>query len=476
MGKVFLVGAGPGAPGLITVKGREVLNQADVILFDRLVQPYLLEYAPQAKKIYCGKKTERHTWNQNEINHILIKEAKAGKTVVRLKGGDPFIFGRGGEEALALSMAKIPFEIIPGVSSSIGGPAFCGVPLTHRGISSNLVIVTGRQDPSGPSNIIDWKKIAALDTIVILMGVKELPHIVENIRKIRSIKTPVKIISWGTYAKQKIIKGTLKDIVFKSQKSNIKPPSVIIIGDVVNVPERYESFQNFQSQGIRTLLIDSQNSSSEIGRKLLDLGFYIEEFFYKKEISKRLLLIIDNLKNYRWIVFSDNEAIVGFTDALRLKGIDIRDINKINLGVIGEKTRNSLLEKGMFAKRIFNNRTKLPDRSLLVNSDSSKISENVVNNVCAFNIEPVCASDYQKLQNVYGATFILSPSGMKWLSSVKKLEDLGLIYAVSDCEYNNWKIYREKIIYFESIEEIEKIIDSTFTRTGFENNIIDRVI
>lgn len=226
---VYLVGAGPGDPDLLTLKAVEVLKKADVVLYDYLSNEKILDHAKDAELIYVGKKAGEHYKSQDEINQILIEKAKTSAMVVRLKGGDPFVFGRGGEEMLALLEEGIPFEIIPGVTSAIGVPTTIGLPVTHRGVATSLTIVTGHEDPTKSEQQVKWDFKA--DTIVILMGVGKLEDNTQEIMKYRDPQTPVCVIENGTLPGQRIITGTLNDI----HQKDIKPPALIIIGRVVDI-------------------------------------------------------------------------------------------------------------------------------------------------------------------------------------------------------------------------------------------------
>lgn len=245
MGKVYLVGAGPGDPDLITVKGLKSIEAADVILYDRLVNKKLLEYAkPNADLIYCGKLPDYHILKQETINKFLVKYAKKGKIVTRLKGGDPFVFGRGGEEAEELAKHGIEFEVVPGITSGIAAPAYAGIPVTHRGVATSFAFVTGHQSNDSPANI-DWKSLSVgVDTLAIYMGVKNLPYICERLIHFgRSKETPVALIHWGTLEEQKTVTGTLSNIVQVVQEENIQNPSMIIVGEVVKLREKLQWFE-----------------------------------------------------------------------------------------------------------------------------------------------------------------------------------------------------------------------------------------
>ena len=241
-GKVYLVGAGPGDPGLLTIRGLELLRHTPVIVYDQLVHPALLdESTAHALKIFVGKRAGRHCIAQEDINSVLIAHARAGHDVVRLKGGDPFVFGRGGEEAEALADAGIPFEIIPGVSSAVAVPAYAGIPLTHRRLASSFAVVTGHEARK-PGSSVDWAKLAtAVDTLVVLMGLTNLPIIVKKlIEHGRSPQTPAAVIGSGTTSEQENVFGTLGDIVEKS--AGIAPPAGIVIGDVVSLADKLQWF------------------------------------------------------------------------------------------------------------------------------------------------------------------------------------------------------------------------------------------
>ena len=245
-GIVYIVGAGPGDPGLITVKGLDCLRQADVVLYDRLAAPELLDEVPSdAELIDVGKEPKRHRRSQEEINDLLVEKARAGKIVVRLKGGDPFIFGRGGEECQALAEAGIRYEVVPGVSSAIAVPAYAGIPVTHRGVTTAFTVVAGHN--GGTDSGIDWEGISRIGTIVFLMGVEHLPEIVAKLSGHgRSSDTPAVLIQEGTTPNQLVITGTLDDIVEKA--SGIRPPAVFVVGEVVRLREQIDWFAKNDQQ------------------------------------------------------------------------------------------------------------------------------------------------------------------------------------------------------------------------------------
>ena len=245
-GRVYLVGAGPGDPGLMTVRGLEVLRRAEVVVYDRLVNPDLLDEAPRtALRLFAGKRAGGHCVPQEEINARLIEQARLGRLVVRLKGGDPFVFGRGGEEALALAEAGIGFEVVPGVSAAVAVPAYAGIPVTHRGLGSSFAVVTGHEDPTKDHAAVDWGRLAtAVDTIVVLMGAQSLPRIAaELVGHGRAADTPVALIRWGTTEAQQTVVTTLRDVVTRARAARLQPPVLAVIGEVVTLRERLEWFE-----------------------------------------------------------------------------------------------------------------------------------------------------------------------------------------------------------------------------------------
>ena len=257
VGRVYLVGAGPGDPQLLTLRGKRCLEQADVVVYDYLANPVLLEHAPErAERIYVGRRDRGAYQDQHEINHLLIGKAREGNVVVRLKGGDPFVFGRGGEEAEAVAEAGIPFEVVPGVTSAVAVPAYAGIPVTHRTLASTVAFVTGHEDPTKGTSRMEWPRLASADgTLVFLMGMKNLPAIVERLTKEgKSLETPVALIRWGTRSHQRTVVGTLHDIVEKAEQAHMEPPTIIVVGQVVGLRDQLNWYETRPLFGKRILV------------------------------------------------------------------------------------------------------------------------------------------------------------------------------------------------------------------------------
>ncbi|MCP3901455.1 MAG: uroporphyrinogen-III C-methyltransferase, partial [Desulfobacteraceae bacterium] len=266
-GKIFLIGAGPGDPGLITLKAMECIKNADVVVYDYLAAPALLNYANKnAEVIYVGKKGGDHTLSQDGINNLLIEKAKQGFDVARLKGGDPFIFGRGGEEAELIFENNIPFEIIPGVTSAIAAPAYAGIPLTHREHASSVSIITGHEDPTKEESSIEWESFAkSTSTLVFLMGVKNLPGIVKNLKSHgKDPQTPVALVRWGTTSKHRSVTGNLENIIEKVKQAGLKSPAIIVIGSVVTLKEKLNWFEDLPLLGKKIVVTRAREQASDL--------------------------------------------------------------------------------------------------------------------------------------------------------------------------------------------------------------------
>jgi uroporphyrinogen III methyltransferase/synthase len=344
LGIVYLVGAGPGDPGLITVKGVECLRKADIVVYDYLANPRFLENAPaKAKRVYVGKKGASHSKEQEEINALMIAEARRGKTVVRLKGGDPFVFGRGGEEALALAGAGIPFEVVPGVTSAIAVPAYAGIPVTHRDFNSVVALVTGHEKDSEGENAPDWKSLAGIPTLVFLMGWANLSNIVKNlIGAGRDPETPAAVIEWGTVPRQKTAVGDLKTIAEEVRKKGIKPPTVIVVGRAVSLSKDLNWFEAKPLFGRRIVVTRSRGQASELTRLLEEKGAEVIELptIEIRPPSRWTSLdrAIRNLPKYDWLAFTSANGVQYFFERLfRLKK-DLRHLHGVKIAAIGPAT------------------------------------------------------------------------------------------------------------------------------------------
>ncbi|MGI6648520.1 MAG: uroporphyrinogen-III C-methyltransferase [Bacillota bacterium] len=353
-GVVFLIGAGPGDPKLITLRGLECLQKADVLVYDRLASPHLLSWVhPEAERIYVGKGPDRHTLRQEEINQLLVKKAREGKVVARLKGGDPFVFGRGGEEAEALVEAGIRFEIVPGVTSAVAVPAYAGIPVTHRDFTSTLAIVTGHEDPLKESSSIAWEHLAqSAGTIVFLMGMENLPQIVQQLMKYgRKGDTPVALIRWGTRPDQLVVTGILENIVDKARKAGLTSPVVIVVGEVVTMRQKLQWIEKRPLFGRRVVVTRSRAQASVLTRRLEDLGTEVWEFPTIEIVPPADLLPLEQrlkqLSDYQWVIFTSVNGVESFFRCLWAIGGDIRELQGVQLAAIGPATGKSLEDRGL---------------------------------------------------------------------------------------------------------------------------------
>jgi uroporphyrinogen III methyltransferase/synthase len=358
-GIVYLVGAGPGDPGLLTVKGKECLEQADIVLYDYLANPALLDHAPaHAERIYVGRRGRGQYQDQMEINRLLIEHAQAGQVVVRLKGGDPFVFGRGGEEAEAVAAAGVPFEIVPGVTAAIAVPAYAGIPVTHRTLASTVTVVTGHEDPSKGTTVIDWPKLAATSgTLVFMMGMKTLPMIVSRLLEDgRPADTPVAAVRWGTKAEQRTIIGTLRDIVAKTAEAGLEPPTVIVVGDVVKLREQLNWFEKRPLFGKRIVLTRAQEQAGEFARLLRAYGAEPISAPTIKMIPPSDWDALDQaiaaLSSYSWLIFTSVNGIAPFMERLKTARRDVRALAHLQIGAIGPRTAEELRRYGLTADLI----------------------------------------------------------------------------------------------------------------------------
>ncbi|MCM3162485.1 uroporphyrinogen-III C-methyltransferase [Metabacillus litoralis] len=351
IGKVYLVGAGPGDQELITVKGMEAIKKADVILYDRLVNPRLLEYAPPTcELIYCGKLPTRHFMRQHEINATLAEKALAGFTVVRLKGGDPSVFGRVGEEAEVLAEQNVPYEIVPGITSGIAAPLYAGIPVTHRDYAGSFAVVTAHDKSKEGKPNIDWEGLArGVQTIAFYMGISNLEHICENlVLHGKSPDTPVIIIRWGTWSRQQSVVGTLSTIVEKVREEKIQNPAITLVGDIVETRDKVKWFENQPLFGQQILYVRGSAEEESNAQNLRNQGADVIECpkwtVTENEVDSELL---GRLSSYKSILFLSSQAVTAFFNQLKRHRVDIRQI-RAELCCQNETALNQLELLGLY--------------------------------------------------------------------------------------------------------------------------------
>lgn len=358
-GRVYLIGAGPGDPKLISVRGKEAIQKADVIVYDRLANPRLLKHRkPEAELIFVGKLPDKHILKQEEINHLLLDLALQGKVVARLKGGDPSVFGRVGEEAELLADHGVMFDIIPGITSSIAVPAYAGIPVTHRNFTSSFAIITGHEYPNKTYSGLDWENLAkAVGTMVFLMGVANLEQICrELLRCGKAPETPVALVRWGTWADQATITGTLVDIADKVKEANFQSPAVIIVGEVVKLREKLAWVEKKPLFGRRILVTRARSQASELVDLIDDLGGEAVEFPVirlqppsRPEAQQALGQALDEIQSFDWIILTSVNGVEFFFGSLRERGIDVRKMGNARIAAVGPKTAEALAERGIIA-------------------------------------------------------------------------------------------------------------------------------
>jgi len=356
---VSLVGAGPGDPKLLTLRGREVLEAADVVFYDALIGEELLKWARKdAEKIFVGKRAGAHALTQDEINALLIEKAREGKTICRLKGGDPFVFGRGGEEALACVENEIPFEIVPGISSAIAAPAYAGIPVTHRADgnftgATSFAVVTGhtKTDDAPPENL------PTADTLIFLMGVRALPKIVAQLMAAgRDGSTPVALVRWGTTSEQEVVVGTLETIEGEVERAGLKPPALIIVGEVVRLREKLSWFDNRKFKPLlgQTIVVTRAREQAsglvvqleKLGARVLQCPTIRIEELSASEYS-RLDDAIQKLSDFDWVVFTSTNGVEKFWQRLRVLERDARALGRNKIAAIGPATQQALEARGI---------------------------------------------------------------------------------------------------------------------------------
>jgi uroporphyrinogen III methyltransferase/synthase len=355
---VYLIGAGPGDPGLITVRGLACLRQADVVIYDYLANPALLRYAPAAEAIYVGKTRGCHHTPQEEINALLAEHAGRGRIVARLKGGDPYVFGRGGEEALFLVRAGIPFEVVPGVTAAFAAAAYAGIPLTHRDFTTSLALVTGHEDPGKRGSSLDWAKLATgVGTLVFYMGMTNLETIAGQLMAHgRSPQTPVALVRWATTAQQETLVATLADVVARVREAAFRPPAIIIVGEVVGLRADLRWFDNRPLSGRTVLVTRAADQAGEFSALLESVGARILECPTIRLVPPADWTEIDAaiaaLDTFDWTIFTSANAVRFFFGRLAEKGRDARAFGRCRICAVGPKTAAALEPFGLRADLI----------------------------------------------------------------------------------------------------------------------------
>lgn len=353
-GKVYLIGAGPGDTGLITVKGIEALKEADVVVYDHLASPSLLnETKDEAEWIDAGKFAGHHRMKQGEIEELLIEKAMEGQNVARLKGGDPFIFGRGGEEALALKTAGIDYEVIPGVSSAYSAPAYAGIPITHRGKASSFHVITGHEDPTKENSSLDYEILAREEgTLVFLMGLSRLHQISEwLIANGKDAYTPAAVIASGTTARQRCVTGELSSIAAISEKADIQPPAILVVGDVVNLNKEIDWQQAGPLSGKKILVTATEIIAEPLAEKIRELGGepVVMSLIGVKGQEMSSIKAVLTSPGKRWLVFTSRNGVRFFFEQMKKEEIDIRSLGICRIAVMGAGTRRELENWGCYA-------------------------------------------------------------------------------------------------------------------------------
>jgi len=354
-GKVWLVGAGPGDPDLITFRGRELLGQADVVLYDALSHPDLLELSPQAEKVDVGKRYGQRATPQAEITALLLDLARQGKRIVRLKGGDPLLFARGSEEALALSAAGVRFEIVPGVTSPVAASAYAGISLTHRDASSSVTFITGSDREGKEWSPEAWKKLAtATGTICVYMGMRRIHEICQAVMDGgRNPNTPAAVVQWGARPEQQTVVSTLCDIADAAQKAGLGSPAIIIIGEVVSLREQLRWYDNQPLFGKRILVprpIEQARGTAALIRQrgaipVVSPAIEIDPIFDRTRLRRAVV----EAKRYDWVIFTSQNGVKAFFSEVQAQGLDARVFGEARVAVIGPKTGEVLKSYGIVA-------------------------------------------------------------------------------------------------------------------------------
>jgi len=359
-GMVYLVGAGPGDPSLLTVRAQTILSHADAVVYDTLINPAIVQLAPsRAMKIFRGKRTQRGALSQESINRLLVRLARQGKKVIRLKGGDPFVFGRGAEEAQALVKAGVAYEIVPGISSSIAVPAYAGIPVTHRSLNSCFTVVTGHEDPSKDNPKIDWTNLAqSQGTLIFLMGLRALRQVCQRlIQEGKPAQTPAAVIQSGTTSRQKTIVGTLTALPELVERAKLKPPATVVVGPVVQLRKTLSWVQHRPLFGKRVLVTRGRLPYNSLSEMLSENGAEVVEIPTIKLLPIQLSasqcgMIRRASTYYDWIFFSSANGIEFFMNRFFESGLDVRSLKGVRIACMGEATASALMRYGLKADLI----------------------------------------------------------------------------------------------------------------------------
>jgi uroporphyrinogen III methyltransferase/synthase len=436
-GMVYLVGAGPGDAGLLTVRGADLLSRADVVIYDALVNADLLRLAPRtAEVIYGGKRSHQHAIPQDELNQLLVAKAREGKTVVRLKGGDPYVFGRGGEEAQELVQAGIPFEVVPGISSVVAAPNYAGIPLTHRDHCSSFTVITGHEDPNKESSSLDYELLARMPgTKVILMGVEHLRRIAESlVAHGMNPATPVGVVQWGTTGRQRSVEGTLGTIADVIVQENISSPAVTVIGDVVKLRSQLNWFEQRPLFGQRIVVTRTREQASHLSHQLLELGSEVLEIPTIKitdpDEKMPMLEALQGIGEYDWLVFTSPNGVNAFFNYFFKAFEDVRSLGNVRLAAVGPATAAKLQElhfkvdvmpeqyvsskiaQAIAAFESVENLRFLLPRAQVANPELDKVLEEmgaIVDDVAFYKTVP-------ETEDVTGAAARLAEAGADWIT------------------------------------------------------------
>lgn len=355
-GKVWLVGAGPGDPALITVRGREALIRAEVVVYDRFVsKEFLDDVAEGAEVVYAGAQAGVAGMSEEEIDQFLVRRAREGRQVVRLIGGDPFVFARGGEEAEALRIAGVPFEVVNGVTSSIAAPAYAGIPITYRGIADSFAVVSGEEDPEAVDSPVDWARLAtAVDTLVLVWATDNLPKLMETLRRHgRAGETPVAVVSWGTHGRQETVVGTVMDIAEQAARAGVRSPAMTVVGEVVRLRERMRWYDDRPLFGKRVLVTRSRQRAGVLRERLREEGAEVIELPALEVVETAAPEIITRVMGaladgqYGWVVFTSANAADLFFRHLDASGRDARALGATKICAVGSEAAEALAAHGI---------------------------------------------------------------------------------------------------------------------------------